>query len=70
MPDISLCENFHNCKKALKCFRFMAKPGQWQSYSDFYPDKNNNCEYYWPLKEATAPIRKLTKAQLKELSER
>ena len=31
MPDITMCQNA-KCSKALRCFRFLAIPCQWQSF--------------------------------------
>lgn len=54
MPDITMCVNTE-CPLRDKCFRYRAKPDEWQSYSDFKPetgaDKDWNfvvkCEYFW-----------------------
>ena len=47
MHDISKCRN-KDCKKSKKCYRFTAKDCEFmQGYSDFKPDKNGYCEYYW-----------------------
>lgn len=41
MPDITMCLN-KKCSKKNKCYRFLAKPSQVQSYSDF-KFKLDNC---------------------------
>ena len=42
-----MCLN-KDCKLKYKCYRFMAKPNNYrQSYSDFKPNKDNECEYFW-----------------------
>ena len=42
MPDISMCAN-KKCKKKLTCYRYIAKPSYYQSYSSF---NERDCEYY------------------------
>ena len=49
MPDISMCENTA-CLLREVCYRFMAEPSEYQSYSKFEPDENGKCEYFYPLK--------------------
>lgn len=44
MPDITLCME-SNCKRKRLCYRYMAKPDRWQSYSFFY-NKNKKCRYF------------------------
>lgn len=48
MPDISMCKNIE-CLKRLDCYRFMATPSCYQSYADFKPDADGNCEYFWNI---------------------
>lgn len=45
MADISLCRN-ESCPSAKSCKRFLTKPGFWQSYSNFNPKKEENCDFY------------------------
>jgi len=46
MPDISMCKR-HDCPKAKQCYRFTAKPSEWQSYIS--PQViGDQCEYFWP----------------------
>jgi len=45
MPDISMCDN-RKCKINKQCYRFMAIPSGWQSYSQF---DEQNCEYFMPI---------------------
>ena len=46
MPDISMCEN-KNCHLANNCWRFNATPDRVaQSYADFEPDDEGNCDFY------------------------
>lgn len=46
MPDISMCNNT-TCPSKEECYRFKAIPNNYQSYSNFKPEKNENkCEYF------------------------
>ena len=48
MPDISMCNNIQ-CTLKEVCYRFKAKPSDWQTYADFKQDKDGKCKYYWKL---------------------
>ena len=48
MPDISMCQN-EKCKLKIECYRYMAKPSNYQSYANFNED---NCGYFWPIYKA------------------
>lgn len=50
MPDISMCSG-DNCEKKETCYRFTAKPGEWQSYLRI--DDPANCEMYLESKKKT-----------------
>ena len=42
-----MCQN-SICSKSSTCYRFTAKPSRFlQSYADFKPDKDGNCNAYW-----------------------
>jgi len=46
MPDISMCDNI-SCPSKEKCYRFKAVPNEYQSYSNFKPEENEDkCEYF------------------------
>jgi hypothetical protein len=49
MTDITKCSN-KDCPLKNTCFRFLAKDGYWQSYSDFKPKEDGTCEHYWKCK--------------------
>jgi hypothetical protein len=50
MADISMCLN-KECKKRRQCYRFTAPANEsWQTYADFEPDENGECEYFWDNK--------------------
>jgi len=53
MPDISMCSNNDKCEKRETCYRNTAKPDSWQSYIDFYAEKepNEKCGYYWKVEK-------------------
>lgn len=48
MPDITMCTNIE-CKSHKVCYRFMAKPSHWQSYSKFEPVNMKMCNYFYPM---------------------
>lgn len=52
MADISMCHNGSECPLRKSCFRFTAKPGEWQAMSDFYKT-DKECEHYWEVKSET-----------------
>ncbi len=45
MADISMCEG-KDCNLRETCYRFTAKPSEYQSYFTPTLIKNNGCEYY------------------------
>lgn len=48
MPDISMCLN-EECPMRFECYRFTATPSPYaQRYADFKPNKNGNCDDFWP----------------------
>ena len=50
MPDVTLCLN-HRCPSKENCYRFMAEPDDYQSYSNFEnSQKDGKCKYFWKLK--------------------
>jgi endogenous inhibitor of DNA gyrase (YacG/DUF329 family) len=53
MSDITMCSPTKYLPKCKTCYRRNAKPEQWQSYSNFYPDcsnKKTKYEFYLPQK--------------------
>jgi len=49
MPDITKCVN-EKCKLRKECWRFMCEPDRnWQSCSEFKPNKNGTCEHFWEM---------------------
>jgi hypothetical protein len=46
MPDITMCVGT-NCPHKEKCYRYTAKPSDYQSYFMKPPIKEGKCEYYW-----------------------
>lgn len=49
MPDISMCMNGY-CQKRDDCYRHPLSGTQgsdYQSYADFKPDENGNCDSFW-----------------------
>jgi len=45
-PDITMCEGT-DCPNKETCYRFTAKPSDYQSYFMKPPIKEGKCEYYW-----------------------
>ena len=51
MPDISMCAN-EECPLKEKCYRYTSEPDKYlQSYGDFKPDENGECEYFWDTEQ-------------------
>ncbi len=50
MPDITMCTD-HYCKLKETCYRYTAKPSDYQSYFMSSPkDEDGECRYYWEVK--------------------
>lgn len=49
MPDISLCRNA-TCVLKYKCYRYMAKPSERQSYSTFFPKVDGSCDWFYDIR--------------------
>jgi hypothetical protein len=45
-PDITMCVGT-NCPHKEKCYRYTAKPSEYQSYFMEAPIKDGKCEMYW-----------------------
>ena len=53
MPDITLCKD-HECKLNNTCFRYNAKPSEYQYYFVESPKgEDGKCDYYWGLSQVT-----------------
>jgi hypothetical protein len=50
MPDICMCKN-EKCPKKEECYRYMAKPSEWQSYIEFKNicNEENNYQWFWQM---------------------
>lgn len=47
MPDISMCAN-KDCPLKENCYRFTAKPSEYQSYVEFQiDDESGECSGFW-----------------------
>lgn len=46
MPDISMC-NGTDCPHKENCYRFTAKPSEYQTYFVEPPIEDGKCDYYW-----------------------
>jgi len=45
-PDITMCPGT-NCPQKEKCYRFTAKPSDYQSWFMKPPIEDGKCDYYW-----------------------
>mgnify|MGYP003680328216 FL=1 len=52
MPDIAMCFA-ENCEKKEECYRFKAEPSDYQSYTDFSDDidEEDRCGWFWEIEE-------------------
>jgi len=50
MPDVAMCKPVY-CPLKDTCYRYKAKPDQYQSYigETPYSDKTQSCDYYWKM---------------------
>ncbi len=48
MPDITMCANNNECPKKDTCYRDLARPSNWQSYSTFFKG-HKKCGHYWEI---------------------
>jgi hypothetical protein len=46
MPDITMCVGT-NCPYKESCYRYTAKPNEYQSYFIEPPFKDDDCKMYW-----------------------
>jgi hypothetical protein len=46
MPDITMCVGT-GCPLKEKCYRYIAKPSEYQYYFMEAPYKDGKCDYYW-----------------------
>lgn len=45
MVDICKCNN-KACQIKDRCFRYLAKPSEWQAYGEFSQNDDGTCEHY------------------------
>ena len=50
MPDITMCMG-GDCPLKETCYRYKAKPSEYQYYFLEPPFKDENCDHYWDMKE-------------------
>ena len=50
MPDITMCKG-ESCPKRETCYRYTAKPSEYQSYFSEIPYKGGVCKHYWTEEE-------------------
>ena len=49
-PDISMCKE-EKCPLKEKCYRYTAKPDEYQSYLVDKKDIGKNCDLFWEVKD-------------------
>lgn len=47
MPSSDIGKCAEGCEKQDTCWRWLAPPHSYQSYFDFKPNKDGDCEHYW-----------------------
>ena len=59
MPDITMCEGT-GCPLRKHCYRFVAKPDDWQTYfvDTPYNKETKSCAHYWWYKPQTDKAKK------------
>jgi hypothetical protein len=57
MPDITMCMG-NDCPIKETCYRYKAKPNDYQSYFMEAPYKNEECEHYWQMEEVSSNTTK------------
>lgn len=66
MPDITMCTG-KGCPMKNKCYRFTAKPGEYQSFFTSPPIEKSECDYFWaaavPLKPKKSTRRRKPEAR-------
>ncbi len=50
MADITMCDG-KNCDLATTCYRYKAEPSRNQSYFVEAPIEDEQCDYYWEIKD-------------------
>ena len=48
MPDITMCWG-RDCPVKENCYRFMAKPDDYQAYFIDSPIRKGKCQHYWAI---------------------
>ena len=60
MPDISMCVG-NDCPIKENCYRYKAKPCEYQSYFMEAPYKDGDCFHYWKMEEISSNTTKKVK---------
>ena len=50
MPDITMCDSNNKCPVQDQCYRHMARPDKFQSYSDFYAACNSSNHHAYMMR--------------------
>lgn len=62
MADISMCKD-NTCPSRKTCFRFIAKPSEYQSYMKFDRKEKAKCNSYWAIEVLKLPKDETTEAK-------
>jgi len=60
MPDITMCSG-KDCPLKETCYRYKAKPDEYQSYFMEAPYNDGECNHYWEIKKSSKVSKKLDK---------
>ena len=58
MPDISMCMG-NDCPIKETCYRYKAKPCEYQYYFIEAPYKDGECEHYWEMGMSSKTSKKV-----------
>jgi hypothetical protein len=50
MGDFTMCDG-KKCDLATTCYRYKAEPSEYQSYFTEAPIEDEQCDYYWEVKD-------------------
>ena len=59
MPDITMCSG-KDCPLKETCYRYKAKPDEYQSYFMEPPYKDGECNHYWEMDKKNTNERQNT----------
>lgn len=57
MPDVTMCLG-KDCPLKETCYRYKAKPDEYQYYFMEAPFKDKECNYYWKIEKSSLLCKK------------